>query len=268
MTANVRFTGTRRDDVIRPSFLSLGVSKPAAVTAGPEKRQTRIRAGAGDDVIAGGGGPDFIKGQKGDDRLFGGDGDDGLRGGTGADRLVGGDGNDRYYIVDNKDMVVEAAEAGYDRVRYAAGRPLYTARSRRRFVIYIFQPITALFEIGNNLANEISGRQDNSLYRGLGGNDTIISFGSGAKIYGGRGDDYLSSGSGRDVLVCGGGADTVYAFDGADRVFGGSGDDSLNGWDGRDTIRGQGGTTPSGRLVRERRRRQRARPPLWRSRPR
>jgi Ca2+-binding RTX toxin-like protein len=84
-----------------------------------------LNGAGGNDLIAGGGGADIINGESGDDILSGGIGADQLIGGAGADDLDGGAGNDilqggfgddDYFINSAGDVVVEAIDAGHDRI--------------------------------------------------------------------------------------------------------------------------------------------------------
>jgi Ca2+-binding RTX toxin-like protein len=57
-------------------------------------------------------------------------------------------------------------------------------------------------------------------------------------IYGGRGDDNISTGAEDDEIYGGSGWDRIWGYDGNDRILGGSGEDRLNGLDGDDYIDG------------------------------
>ncbi len=76
----------------------------------------KIAAGLGHDDVYGGSGDDFVRAGVGDDLLYGGEGNDVLDGGTGDDRMDGGAGNDAIYVDSASDVVIEAANGGYDKV--------------------------------------------------------------------------------------------------------------------------------------------------------
>jgi Ca2+-binding RTX toxin-like protein len=54
-------------------------------------------------------------------------------------------------------------------------------------------------------------------------------------VYGGSGDDTITTGDGNDTIYAGAGNDTIHSGAGDDNVFGGSGDDFVNGGRGTDT---------------------------------
>src|SRR6188768_3031297 len=81
---------------------------------------------------------------------------------------------------------------------------------------------------------------------GLGGNDTLsLSEVNGAlpraNLFGGAGNDVLTSGSGNDQLFGESGNDTLLGKGGADLLFGGSENDTLTGGDADDQAFGQAG---------------------------
>ncbi len=81
---------------------------------------------------------------------------------------------------------------------------------------------------------------------GGGGNDTITLDESNgalpaAQLFGEKGNDTLTGGSGNDQLFGGAGNDTLLGKGGNDFLFGGSGDDTLTGGDGDDQMFGQAG---------------------------
>ncbi|MBL0371049.1 hypothetical protein JJB09_03325 [Rhizobium sp. KVB221] len=95
----------------------------------------RIDGDHGNDLLNGASGNDILNGGNGNDTLAGGLGNDRLIGGAGNDRLEGGTGNDTYFLTplsksippaptpnpslvggNNDDVIVEAANAGTDRV--------------------------------------------------------------------------------------------------------------------------------------------------------
>jgi Ca2+-binding RTX toxin-like protein len=78
------------------------------------------------------------------------------------------------------------------------------------------------------------------------GNDTITLDESNgalpaAQLFGGKGNDVLTGGSGADQLFGGNDNDTLNGGDGDDTLFGGDGNDTLNGGAGDDTLFGGAG---------------------------
>jgi Ca2+-binding RTX toxin-like protein len=73
------------------------------------------------------------------------------------------------------------------------------------------------------------------------GNDTISitsTITAGAFVYGGDGDDTISTGAGNDFIYGEAGNDTILAGGGNDYLYGGTGVDSLKGQDGNDRLWG------------------------------
>jgi Ca2+-binding RTX toxin-like protein len=60
-------------------------------------------------------------------------------------------------------------------------------------------------------------------------------------VFGGGGDDTITTGTGNDKIHGDSGHDTIFAGNGNDKVFGDGGDDVIFGEGGRDTIYGGGG---------------------------
>ena len=195
-------------------------------------------------------------------KITGGAGNDVLDGGKGIDTLTGGAGNDTYFVDNVSDVVVEAANCGYDLVRsttsaYALGANIENLT---------FTGTGAFSGWGNSLSNVItSGTGNDTLDGGLGAD----------RLVGGLGDDtyYVDSASDAVVELAGEGYDTqitaltsakaalnvealkysgALAFTGfagasgtaitggigADTLFGAAGADVLNGGAGADLMNG------------------------------
>ncbi len=133
-------------------------------------------------------------------KLFGGDGNDTLNGGGGADEMTGGTGNDIYYVDNSADVVIEALNAGDDRVYSGADFTLGNNVER------LYMTGTAINGTGNGLANLINGTAGHNVIKGGGGADIIL---------GGGGDDDLFGEAGNDSFIFGlaSGHDTIFAFD-------------------------------------------------------
>jgi CshA-type fibril repeat protein len=182
------------------------VSAPTAVTA--TAFGLRLAGTSGPDALVGSDRADMLFGGNGDDTLAGGAGHDTLGGGAGADSLAGGAGNDSYVVETLGDVVLEAADAGQDRVFASLDWTL------GEHVEWLTLTGTAdLDGTGNALANRLGGNAGANLLAGLDGDDLLN---------GGAGDDTLAGGAGHDTLGGGAGADSLAGGLGADRFSFGS----------------------------------------------
>lgn len=178
--------------------------------------------------------------------LTGGAGNDVLDGGAGTDRLVGGLGNDTYLLDSATDVVVEAAGAGTDSVRYS-GSTAYVLANNVENLVFTGTGDANLG--GNGLANVIEAGAGNDTLSGGGGNDTLHGGAGSDTLSGGAGNDTLHGGDGNDVILGNAGADTVWGGDGDDVIHGGNNDplvpdggaDVLHGGAGNDQVFGEGG---------------------------
>lgn len=121
-----------------------------------------------------------------------------LDGGLGADTLIGG-GNDDTYIVDNLDVIIEAAGGGTDTVHASVNHTLAAN------VENLLLTGSATFGTGNDLNNTITGNNYDNVIDGKAGADTMIGAG-GSDIY------YVDNEL--DVVIedfAGSGRDTIYA---------------------------------------------------------
>ncbi|MEM9059696.1 MAG: right-handed parallel beta-helix repeat-containing protein [Pseudomonadota bacterium] len=167
----------------------------------------RLTGNQANNWLTGNGGDNAIRGNAGSDRLIGRDGSDWLDGGTGGDVMQGGAGDDSYVVDDPRDLILERAGEGHDRVYSSVDYDLDAFIE----VAGVRGP-AGLSINGNSLNNWITGGTGNDRLSGGDGNDRLL---------GRDGDDYLSGGSGVDVLQGGAGAD-VFAFSaegGADVVL-------------------------------------------------
>lgn len=135
-----------------------------------------------------------ITGNAGADTLQGAAGNDTLDGAAGIDRLAGGTGDDVYRI-EATDVVVEAVNAGTDRVVVLSGTGYTLTANVENLVL---SGATLLNGTGNWLANAITGNANANILQGLGGNDTILGGGGNDTILGGGGQDVLTGGAGND----------------------------------------------------------------------
>lgn len=194
----------------------------------------KIFAGLGDDAIYGGAGNDFVRAGAGNDLIDGGSGDDVLDGEAGADRMVGGTGNDVYYVDDAGDVVIEAANAGYDKLIASLSHVLEANVDE----LWLREGSAATDGTGNDLANKIVGNSlDNHLW-GLGGADQIIALAGNDQVFGGAGNDLIFGGAGDDTLQGGDGNDKLFGDTGADLLIGGAGNDQIAAGSAGSTLTG------------------------------
>ncbi|MGO4841842.1 calcium-binding protein, partial [Rhizobiaceae sp. 2RAB30] len=95
---------------------------------------------------------------------------------TGADRLVGGAGNDTYYVDNVRDVIVETASQGIDRVISSVNQILAAN------VENLTLTGTAVSGTGNTLGNVIVGTAAKNVLAGGLGNDTLAG-GAGADTF-------------------------------------------------------------------------------------
>ena len=139
-----------------------------------------------------------VIGSAGADNLVGTAGDDFIDGLGRADVMAGGDGDDVYVVDNKKDVIVESANHGYDRVE---SQVTYTLPDN---VESIFLKGTRnLAATGNALDNELTGNSGNN------------------RLDGGAGNDKMSGGAGNDVYVVDSTGDQVIelASEGTDTVI-------------------------------------------------
>ena len=174
-----------------------------------------VYGGAGNDIIYGGDGNDLLYGGIGADTLYGGTGNDILDGGSAGDTMVGGAGDDIYYVDSIADVIIEAANEGYDLVYSKAG----TTNLSDNVEDLVLLGTADSNASGNNGANVITGNDGNNTINALGGNDTVYGGIGNDRLYGGAGDDALYGGAGNDILDGGTGTDTLYGGAGDDTYY-------------------------------------------------
>jgi Ca2+-binding RTX toxin-like protein len=142
----------------------------------------------------------ILAGNAAANKLFGGDGNDTLNAGSGADEMTGGIGNDIYYVDNIGDVVIEALNAGNDRILSSVDFTLGDNVDR------LYMSGSAINGTGNGLANLIDGTAGHNVIKGGGGADVII---------GGGGDDDLYGEAGNDSFIFGlaSGHDTIFDFE-------------------------------------------------------
>ena len=228
-----------------------------------------ITGGSGDDVLVGTQGDDFIDGGSGNDSISGLAGDDVLIGNTGNDTIDGGDGDD-LFIVEGAGLGkdVYTGGAGYDRIVGSAGDDVITfarfkrekrveeidagagydvllARSRRTTLDFSETMLIGVELIdagshrtkiiGSQGADTITGGAGRNVFKGEGGDDVFLAWGTGL------GKDVYNGGGGYDRIVGSAGDDVISfaRFSGDDRVEeidGGAGYDVLQAQSRRATL--------------------------------
>jgi hypothetical protein len=94
---------------------------------------------------------------------------------------------------------------------------------------------------GNDVVRAAANVKVNMDVYGGAGNDTITTGQGRDRVDGGAGNDIINTGAGRDDVFGGAGNDTIDAGSGHDVVYGGDGNDTLRGGKGRDYIDGGAG---------------------------
>jgi len=162
----------------------------------PTTGADKIIGTAGNDTIDGLAGNDTISGVGGNDRLLGSAGDDSINGGAGDDTMIGGPGNDNYIVNSVRDRVVEALNAGTDRIFSTV---TYTLPANVENLT--LQGTQAINGTGNGLPNRIIGNSVANRINGGGGNDILNGGGGNDILTGGAGNDNLTGGTGADRFL-------------------------------------------------------------------
>ena len=123
-----------------------------------------------------------------------------IDGGAGVDTMSGGLGDDTYIVDTTGDVIVEAANAGFD-VAYASASYTLSANVEK----LVLTGAAGINGTGNAQDNKLIGNDGNNVLSGMAGNDSIE---------GGAGNDTLDGGTGADLLIGGTGNDT-YIVDSA-----------------------------------------------------
>jgi Ca2+-binding RTX toxin-like protein len=136
------------------------------------------------------------------------------------DTLAGGGGNDTY-MINRKDVIVEALNAGVDKVLSSITYSLGANVEKLELT-----GAANLAGTGNTANNVLTGNEGSNKLSGLSGNDMLV---------GGGGNDVLTGGVGRDTLMGGAGND-VFDFNGLAELGLGAARDSIKTWNAGDKI--------------------------------
>jgi Ca2+-binding RTX toxin-like protein len=183
------------------------------------------------DTIQGLGGLDYLSGLGGDDFLDGGNGNDILEGGLGNDTLLGGAGDDT--LID--------AGAGVESIIGGAGNDLLQIDSSDSTV-----NLSVSYTTSTN-GSIVGGNKNGSFFREVesihftsGSGSDIINVSAAvfdSVVYGGDGNDLITTGNGADIIDGGFGSDTLIGNNGNDTFYeGGAGVDSIVGGSGNDYL--------------------------------
>ena len=158
-----------------------------------------LTGGTENDTLLGNGGADVLLGEGNDDLLDG---------GAGADSMSGGSGNDSYLVDDLGDMVVEAADDGFDTVTAAIS---YTLTDNVEVLVLDTVNVSGNINgAGNALNNIIYGNEADPTNSG--GKNLLEGFAGDDTLYGYNGQDTLDGGTGADVMY-GGTFGDIYIVD-------------------------------------------------------
>jgi Ca2+-binding RTX toxin-like protein len=133
-----------------------------------------------------------------------------------ADTLLGTAGNDIFLVDDAGDRIIEAADAGFDRVETTLDS--YTLAGNVEELIR--RGAADFTGDGNALANTVIGGAGSDTLAGLGANDNIAGNSGDDSLMGGNGEDLLRGQSGADTLIGGWQSDWLVGGTGADRLVG------------------------------------------------
>ena len=189
-----------------------------------------IFGASGDDSLAGGAGNDKIEGSSGNDTLVGGDGEDDLWGGLDDDTVFGGNDNDTVAGGAGNDTLdgglgndVVFGGTGSDLIEGGDGNDVIDAGNHIDPAIDYDYPGVDPYENDQFPDNDLD-----TVFGGVG--DDIITTGDD--------DDSIDGGTGNDYIDAGIDDDSVTGGTGNDTIIGGQGDDIIEGNDGDDLIYG------------------------------
>ncbi|MDN5787942.1 Hint domain-containing protein [Pseudorhodobacter sp.] len=202
-----------------------------AILPGDAPNDDRIRAGSGDDTIYAGLGNDHVNAGPGNDLVYGGPGDDTLLGGDGNDTLYGEDGNDSINGGAGDDFAYGGA--GNDTLLGGYGNDTLIGGAGNDYVEG---------GVGDDLIDTSAPGlpMPDRGYPGLYPADTDPNNDLDT-VYGGYGNDTITTGDDRDLIYGGVGHDNIDGGVDDDTIYGGHGNDTIVGGEGSDYIEGNEG---------------------------
>lgn len=144
--------------------------------------------GDGFDILIGGEGNDTLSAGNGNDSILGGSGFDILNGGVGNDYMEGGSGDDFYMVDNQRDLVIENVNGGYDTIvssiSYSLPSTSVPNSSARTWNVEVLRLIGTgnIGGIGSPVNDEIIGNEGDNTLDGRGGID-ILRGGEGNDTY-------------------------------------------------------------------------------------
>jgi RTX calcium-binding nonapeptide repeat (4 copies) len=196
---------------------------PVVIEADP---QTSV-----DDHLIGSNFDDTLRGFSGDDTIYGMDGSDVISLGDGNDVGYGGAGDDRFELVDH--FVLVDGGDGKDILDFSSylENGIYldpTGRlSSTSLALGQFRSIEGI--VGTDKADQIYAPQDFISIDGAAGNDFIFVFvGDGKDVFGGDGNDRITSRTDSNTVLGGGGSDRIYSLGNCGYIDGGEGNDRIS----------------------------------------
>ncbi|SEM41557.1 Ca2+-binding protein, RTX toxin-related [Loktanella fryxellensis] len=185
-----------------------------------------IYAGGAHDTIQGGDGNDYVEGDNGNDTIAGNGGNDTLYGEDGDDLITGGEGNDTIFGGKGNDSIT--AGIGNDTVHGDDGDDVInTGNHATPATDYDYPgPIVPGLPIGDN---DPFPNDDRDVVFGGAGNDTITTGDDDDTIFGGIGNDTIDAGIDDDYVEGGDGDDTIIGSQGEDTLYGNGGNDLIYG---------------------------------------
>lgn len=142
--------------------------------------------------------------------------DDFISGSSAADRMIGLTGNDSYLIDNADDLVVEAFNAGVDRL--ISTTLSLDLQQHLNVENALLQGSADLNLNGNSLDNLLIGQLGRNMLSGQAGNDMLYGGGGNDTLYGGDGNDLLDGQFGIDVMHGGRGDDVYFINNRLDQV--------------------------------------------------
>lgn len=186
--------------------------------------QDVLEAGGGDDQLLGGAGADTLHGGAGDDVITGGAGANLLFGGEGDDLIAGGDDGERIYGNAGRDII--HAGGGNDRIDDGGDGDLIYGEGGDD-EIHMYGDGQAH---GGDGADWLVAEGDRASLYGEGDNDVLSGrWTTGARLYGGDGDDRITTSMFEGYAFGGAGDDFLAASDYDAVLQGGAGNDDLHG---------------------------------------